>query len=137
MPVFDAIAMREPVYFRLSTDPEDTPGRLVRQFRKLQMDQWDRVQELYKADKNDLEAGRITLDLIRFALDGVTDAELSAFGDDDYRTVLILAQGKVRQLEAALGNARSDGAWSTKTETPSPTIPDSTTTTADPPLSAA
>jgi hypothetical protein len=128
MPVFDAVAMREPVFYRIPSDPEDSPGRVVKQFRKLQLDIWDRIRDLYAADKTNLEAGRLMLDLIRYAIDGVTDAELEKFGDDDYKNVILLAQGKARQLEAALGNARSDGVSLTKTETPSPTTPDSTTT---------
>jgi hypothetical protein len=134
MPHLDFVALREPVTCTL---PTDEPGRkrLVRQFRRYELEQFEQAEGLRLA--GDIE-GAIAIynALCRFAIEGVTDAELSRLSTEDQVRLLGAAHGKLDLIEAALGNARGGGDSSTTTANPPPTIPDSKPTTDAPPLQA-
>jgi hypothetical protein len=122
----DFVALREPVTCTLPTDP---PGhqRLVRQFRRLELEQFEQAQTLQRAGD---VAGALPLfyRLAAWAVEA-TEAELAQLAIADLVRLLGAAQGKIELVEAALGNARSDGDSSSQTAPPSPAIPVSTTTT--------
>jgi hypothetical protein len=130
MPHLDFVALREPVTCTLPTDP---PGhkRLVRQFRRLELEKFELGQQKHKA--GDAVAALDLFDeLCRFAVEGVTDTELSALAIADKVRLLGAAMGKLELVEAALGNAQSGGAM--EAAPPMSSQDSSTTTGAAPPL---
>ena len=133
MPHLDFVALREPVTCTLPTDPPDKK-RLVRQFRRLELEQYAQADALRRAGQ-DIPALLLFDSLCRFAVEGITDDELSALSIIDKVRLLGAAQGKLEIVEAALGNALGGGDASSETALPPPSIPDSNTTTPEaPPL---
>jgi hypothetical protein len=135
MPHLDFVALREPVTCTL---PTDEPGkkRLVRQFRRLELELYEQAR-VYSSVGDDVAALLIYDDLCKYAVEGITDAELGTLAIVDKVRLLGAAQGKLELVEAALGNARSGGDESSQTEAPPPNIPASMPTTPEVPLSAA
>lgn len=130
MPHLDFVALREPVTCRLPTDPPETK-RLVRQFRRYELERWEEAQRLRLA--GDAEGAlEIYHELAKFALEGLTDRELAAFATPDLVRLLGAAHGKIDLVEAALGNAPSDGVSSNVMVPPSHVTPALTTTTTAP-----
>jgi hypothetical protein len=134
MPHLDFVALREPTTCTLPTDPPDKK-RLVRQFRRLELEQYEQADVLRRAG-NDIAALLLYDELCRYAVEGITDTELAALAIIDKVRLLGAAQGKLELVEAALGNARGGGEESMLTATPPlPDIPVSSTTTHEaPPL---
>ena len=134
MPHLDFVALREPTTCTLPTD-EPSKKRLVRQFRRLELEQYEEADKLRRAG-NDIAALLLYDELCRYAVEGITDTELGALAIIDKVRLLGAAMGKLELVEAALGNARGGGEGLTATETPPlPDIPASSTTTAEaPPL---
>ena len=133
MPHLDFVALREPVTCTLPTDP---PGhkRLVRQFRRLELEKFGQAEER-RQQGDDIGALVIYDDLCRFAIEGITDAELNTLATIDKVRLLGAAQGKLEIIEAALGNAPGGGVEALKQTPPPSNTPDSNTTTPEaPPL---
>jgi len=130
MPHLDFVALREPVTCSL---PGDEAGhkRLVRQFRRLELEQFEEAQRLQRAGE---VVGALALyyKLAAWSVDATED-ELARLATPDLVRLLGAAQGKLELVEAALGNAPSDGDSSSQTAPPSPAIPASTTTTTEAP----
>lgn len=141
MPHLDFVALREPVTCTL---PTDEPGRkrLVRQFRRLELEQYEQAVALNTVAQvsDDPEAIREVIDafddLCRFAVEGIEDRELAALTTVDKLRLLAGAVGKLEMVEAALKNVGSGGDASTKTASPPLDSLASTPTTDGPPLSA-
>jgi hypothetical protein len=135
MPHLDFVALREPVTCTL---PTDEPGRkrLVRQFRRLELELYEQARA-YSAVRDDVAALLIYDDLCKYAVEGITDAELNTLAVVDKVRLLGAAQGKLEIIEAALGNAHSGGDDSSPMEPPPPATPDSTPTTPEAPPPAA
>ena len=134
MPHLDFVALREPTTCTLPTD-EPSKKRLVRQFRRLELEQYEEADKLRRAG-NDIAALLLYDELCRYAVEGITDTELGALAIIDKVRLLGAAMGKLELVEAALGNARGGGAESTLTEAPPPSIPVSSTTTREAPPQA-
>lgn len=134
MPHLDFVALREPVTCTLPTDDPKTK-RLVKQFRRFERELFEQAQALNAAG-DDVAALLLYDDLCRYAIDGITDKELSAMATEDKVRLLGAAMGKLDIIEAALGNAIGDGGASTPKANPSPVIPASTPTTQEQALSA-
>ena len=136
MPHLDFVALREPVTCQLPTDQPGTK-RLVRQFRRLELELYEQADQLRRAG-DDVAALLLYDELCRYAVEGITAADLAALAIVDKVRLLGAAMGKLEIIEAALGNARGGGGGLAQTAPPPPpTIPDSTTTTPAVPLSAA
>jgi hypothetical protein len=135
MPHLDFVALREPVTCTLPTDPPDKK-RLVRQFRRLELEQYEQADALRRAG-DDVAALLLYDDLCRYAVEGITDAELNALAIIDKVRLLGAAMGKLELVEAALGNVRGGGGASSQTAPPPPSIPVSSTTTPAAPSPAA
>jgi hypothetical protein len=122
----DFVALREPVTCSLPTDEAGTT-RLVRQFRRVELEKFERAQALQRA--GDM-AGALVLfyELAAWSV-GATEAELAQLAAPDLVRLLGAAQGKLEMVEAALGNALGDGGSSPPMEPPSPPIPASSTMT--------
>lgn len=127
----DLVALREPVTCRLPTDPADAQ-RVVRQFRAAEIDRHRQATAMV-LNGQQAEAVGIYLDLLRYALPGITDEEIDALGMQDIVRLLAAAQNKSAMVEDALGNGRGGGDSSGPTENPPPATPALSTTTDEPP----
>lgn len=130
----DFVALREPVTCTLPTDPPDRK-RLVRQFRRLELEQFEVAKTLQRAG-DDLGALDVIDALCRFAVEGITDQELDTLATVDKVRLLGAATGKIDLVEAALGNGPGGGDASSPTAPPPPITAASTTTTPAAPLQA-
>lgn len=134
MPHLDFVALREPVTCTLPTDPPDAPKRLVKQFRRVELELYEQANALRKA--GDEVAALVIYDTLCLgAVERMVEADLLALSTEDKVRLLGAAQGKLEIIEAALGNARGGGDSSTKTDDPPPSTPDSPPTTPEAPPS--
>ena len=131
MPHLDFVALREPVTCTLPTDQPGTK-RLVRQFRRLELEQYQQAETLRKAG-DEVAAAHLYEALIRYCIDGITDEDLNALTSEDVVRIIATGHGKLDIVEAALGNARGGGGASETMENPPPAIPASMPTTHEQP----